>query len=74
MYTTQSYVKDAGEDGSEEAELVQFLEPLAEKRLDFKYHKSMEAVFQKQNIEIQDSYYQIFMPESQLLSYPETRV
>ena len=74
VYTTQSYVKDAGEDGIEEAELVQFLEPLAEKRLDFKYHKSMEAVFQKQNIEIQDSYYQIFMPDSQLLSYPETRV
>ena len=34
----------------------------------------MEAVFQKQNLEIQDSYYQIFMPDSQLLSYPETRV
>ena len=47
---------------------------MADKRLDFKYHKRVEAVIQKQNIEIQDSYYQIFRPDKQELEYTQTFV
>ena len=42
VYASQSFVKEAEE--NEKNELVTFLEPVAEKRLDFKYHKRMEAV------------------------------
>lgn len=58
VYSARSFVKEDQEKGSNE--LITFLEPVADKRLDFKYHKRVEAVIQKQNIEIQDSYYQIF--------------
>lgn len=72
VYASKSYVKEGTE--ASQNELVTFLEPVAEKRLDFKYHKRMEAIIGKTNIEIQDSYYQIFLPDSELLTYPETRV
>lgn len=44
VYATQSFVKEADFETTDKSELVQYLEPLAEKRLDFKYHKKMEAV------------------------------
>lgn len=72
MFASSSFVKENEE--QDRNELVTFLQPVAEKRLDFKYHKHMEAVIQKQNIEIQDSYYQIFLPDPEILTYPETRV
>lgn len=55
VYASKSFVREDTDDGSER--LVTYLEPVAVKRLDFKYHKSIEAVVQQQNFEIQDSYY-----------------
>ena len=43
VYSTQSFVEENLESGRNE--LVHYLEPVAEKRLDFKFHKRMEAVF-----------------------------
>jgi len=43
VYSTQSFVEENLESGKNE--LVHYLEPVAEKRLDFKFHKRMEAVF-----------------------------
>ena len=43
VYSTQSFVEENLESGKNE--LVHYLEPVAEKRLDFKFHKRMETVF-----------------------------
>lgn len=42
VYSSRSFVKEDSESGKNE--LVTFLEPVADKRLDFKYHKRVEAV------------------------------
>ena len=44
VYATQSFVREST-DSDKGNEIVNYLEPLVEKRLDFKYHKSVEAVF-----------------------------
>ena len=45
VFSSQSFVKE--NELNDRNELVTSLEPVAEKRLDFKYHKRMEAVIQK---------------------------
>ena len=42
VYATQSFVREDEENATNE--VITILEPVAEKRLDFKYHKRMEAV------------------------------
>ena len=39
--------------------------PIAEKRLDFRYHKNVVAQIEELHIEIQDSIIQVTQPESQ---------
>ena len=42
VYATQSFVREDEENAKND--VITVLEPVAEKRLDFKYHKRMEAV------------------------------
>ena len=47
IYATESFVREPEEDDTEdideEDELVSYLVPIAEKRLDFRYHKEIGA-------------------------------
>lgn len=47
VFATQSFLKDASSESNMSNELVTYLEPVAEKRLDFKYHKRIDAVIQQ---------------------------
>ena len=48
--------------------------PIVEKRLDFRLHKNVNALIQEIQLEIQDSYFQIFKPAPQELEYTQTKV
>lgn len=44
VFATQSFIKESSKEADISNELITYLEPVAEKRLDFKYHKRIDAV------------------------------
>lgn len=52
VFKTESFVKEDGEHEVNQNELVEYLAPLAEKRLDFRYHKEIYASIEERVIEI----------------------
>jgi len=58
IYATESFVREPEEDDTEdideEDELVSYLVPIAEKRLDFRYHKEIGAKVEERQYLIED--------------------
>ena len=64
VYVAHSYVAQEDQEPNKN-ELITSLTPIVEKRLDFRLHKNVNALIQEVQMEIQDSYYQIFRPAKQ---------
>ena len=55
VFATESFVDEDTTTETNKNELVSFMVPIAEKRLDFKYHKEIIVQVEELTIEIQDS-------------------
>ena len=73
VYVAHSYVAQEDQEPNKN-ELITSLTPIVEKRLDFRLHKNVNALIQEVQMEIQDSYYQIFRPAKQELQFTKTFV
>ena len=59
VYVSESYVAQEDQVPNEN-ELITFLTPIMSKRLDFRLSKTVDLLVKEINMEIQDSYWQIF--------------
>ena len=74
VFATESFVKEDGEQEPNQNEVVSYMVPIAEKRLDFRYHKNIVAQIEEHHIEIQDELIQVTNPEAQEIVYTRTFV
>ena len=74
VFATESFVKEDGEQEPNQNEVQSYLVPIAEKRLDFRYHKNIVAQIEEHHIEIQDELIQVTNPEAQEIVYTRTFV
>ena len=74
VFATESFVKEDGEQEPNQNEVQSYMVPIAEKRLDFRYHKNIVAQIEEHHIEIQDELIQVTNPEAQEIVYTRTFV
>ena len=72
VYVAESYVAQQENQAPNENELITYLTPIMTKRLDFRLSKTVNLLVREINMEIQDSYWQIFGVEDQELEFTTT--
>ena len=73
VFATESFVKEEDQEPNNN-EVQHYMVPIAEKRLDFRYHKNIGAQIEEQEFEIQDNIYQFLTPDKQEITFTKTQV